>query len=89
MDSELERASEVGAGLLLRDDAAVVVFVADEPGRMVVGGRANGFNGNRLGEPLRVASVAVGLTGFSAGGGIVGLRKERVLCREDMAAGLY
>jgi hypothetical protein len=42
---------------------------------MTDAGLVDGLTGNRLGEPLRVESELVGL---SAGGGIIGFRRERV-----------
>lgn len=69
-------------------DAPVVVFVvvADEFGPTIDVGRVDGLTGSRLGEPLRVGSVLLGLIVFSDGCDSVGLRNERVRWREDITA---
>lgn len=86
LESEVDRVKVAETGLVVRDTPVVVVtFVAVElDGAMTDIGRVDGLTGRRLGEPLREASVP-DLATFSAGGGIVGFRRERVRWSEDMA----
>jgi hypothetical protein len=88
LESDVDRVNELDAAPPLRD-VAVVLFDADELGIRRDVGRVDGFTGNRLGETLRLTSVPVSLAAFSAGGGIVGFRKERLRWREDDMAAVW